>query len=147
MNIKKTYRSWLEFKIIGSSYVKKNPLTDLASAIKKAIKNNYDMDELMLEKSFDINIDFCSVDKEGNIIKGADGKLVYKPEKLKEAKKKRSALLKEVVGIWPSICDNLPQTLTEDEIEMFAGIVISEEQAGLLCGNETKQIALNVSEQ
>ncbi len=79
------------------------------------------------EKVSDSEIDFASTDEKGNILFDLKGKPLFTKDNFRAFKAKVKELQREEYEIEPSICTDIPLELLEDQIEMFKGLVISED--------------------
>lgn len=106
-----------------------NKLSKLEYAINRVTPQLAPLQAKVMEHLEDIDIDFCSVDKEGNILKDAQGGYKYTPKKLKERNKERITVFdKEDLEIEHYYATVVPNTLTEYELASFSGIVIDPEK-------------------
>lgn len=76
-----------------------------------------------LDNLEDLRIDLCSVDEKGNVLKDDKGSYVFSKENLKTLTIKARQL--QEFEIEPYFATDFPE-LTEDQKELFAGILIAE---------------------
>jgi len=98
MLIKKNFEQILEFKNYANWRTSNGFNTKLDYAINKVLKrlNKECLDAFNIALS-DIEVDYASVDKDGNLIK-TNNTYSYKPEKEKEMRHKKLELIKEWEG-------------------------------------------------
>lgn len=81
------------------------------------------------DKTTDLSIECCAIDKDGIILKDAQGKFEYTKAGLTSRNSKENALWDTVdIEVTPHLVAVAPETLTEDELEAFSGFVLTEDQ-------------------
>jgi hypothetical protein len=79
------------------SKVDTKPDDKLTKAVAKLIKSNSELAQQYNETIDDINIDLCSTDEKGNIMKDKDGGFVFSKENMKERLKRIKSLDDKIV--------------------------------------------------
>lgn len=131
-----TLNQLAEFDQVASAYLSKNGFiedlkyttkveTKLTSAIKSIFKQ-YQKALKDIQSDIElININNCLDDPNTKeILKDEKGNFKYSKEGLINRKKEIKAIFDKKIDIHDRIIDSFPSNLTEEEIEMFQGIVI-----------------------
>ena len=122
--MKTTIKKLIEFANVGGSYLAKEKKDKLSYAIEKVSKRSLKrIFEDHNDRIADIEIDLCSVDEKGNILKDEKGNLCYTKENLKKKRDQLKKLLDYEVDIEPHVVEGT-DGLTDEEIDAFYGIVL-----------------------
>lgn len=133
MEVEKTYPELMDFNVMASSYLKKNEGNEnkLISAINKIGKQLKTIFEEYADLKDDLQLDCCSVDDKGIILKEADGSRKFTVPKEKELKKAIKELNKKKFKIHqriPEGIEELISSLTAMEKEHFSEIIIPKQE-------------------
>ena len=125
--VQHTYKSIIRFYNTGNMWLQMNPgkISKFHHALTRTLKKATDIVGEYNDLLEDLNIEFASVDKDGNILKADDGKeYKYTPRNLTARNKKQRELFLKVVPIDVYYATELPEEFGPMEREMFEGFVI-----------------------
>ncbi len=126
----KTYTEIIGFLNVGAAYLKaheKTPDSKLKHALRKVIKLGTTRYEAYTEAVEDLRIEHCVVDpKNMAILHDERGAYIFTKESQRAFIKAERALRETAVEITPHIVPDVPDDLTDDEREAFAGFVLAE---------------------
>jgi len=128
MKVSKTYREIFELSHIIQGRIDIGKEDKLTTVLKTFVKKQYTpaIDNYN-EMIADFNIDFCSTDKDGNIIKDEKGGFVFTKENLKQRNAKVKELLEKTYEFDTRFVE-MPDNLTEEEKEAFSGLFTENEK-------------------
>lgn len=126
--MKKTHQEIVAFLNASHSYIERHPKESkfkyALTRTEKSLKNLY---EEYAEKIADLNIEHCVADDKGVILKDERGEFQFTKESLRLRNKAQKAVLMEAVAVKGYTAQEIPDDLTDDEREIFAGFVLPEE--------------------
>ena len=109
----------------ASVFASKNEKFDYAvKKLGKKLQPGFDKFNDKLEEA---RIDHCSTDEKNNILRDSKNNYIYTKDNLKALNKKVAVLQEEVIQFEPYFAVELPEGLTEEQIELFTGILIKPE--------------------
>ena len=126
--MKITYEKLFQFNAIAGAYLQKEQDTKLKYAINKVAKRLTKAFENYNEMVADIKRDHCYTEKD-IIVRDEKGEYKYTKENEKKMTKAVKDLINNEIEFEPYFVLNIPEGLTEIEIESFEGIVLSPEHA------------------
>ena len=121
--MKLTIKQINEFSIVGSAYMKDHN-NKLSYAIRKVNKNITSVVESINENIEDLRIEHCSVDEKGNVLKDEKGNYKFSKDGLRALAKAVKELNNKIFEIEPFFATEIPDDLTEEQKEIFTGLVI-----------------------
>lgn len=122
---KKSYKEIIVFLNTANAWLAQNPKEGkFRYAVKKMVKRLESTADAYNEKTLDLSIENCSVDKDGLILKDAKGGYEFTKEQARKLATDRKALLAVVVDVDPYYAQELPEGLSEEIQEVFEGFVI-----------------------
>lgn len=125
MKVEKTLEEVLNFGTIANNYISRTQGKDekFIYAIKKVAKKIKKHYEDYNDAIFNIDMDTCSVDEKGNILKDEQGNFVFTRENLIKKRNSIKELIAQKVEFDNYIATSIPEDLTEVEIETFKDFV------------------------
>lgn len=141
--MKTSWNQIARFAICANTYLNNGADTKMAYAIKRIIPQVEKAQKFVQEALGDIEIDTCVTEKLGGedvIVRDAQGNLRYTVEGIK----KRNHLTRECqerddIEIEPHIVTAVPEKLSDQELEAFAGFVISQDQVSQILAARYEQ--------
>lgn len=132
----KTYTEIVAFVNIGAAYLKAHDKAEskLTYAIRKVSKTCGKRHEAYAEAVEDLRIEHCVVDpKNQAILHDERGAYVFTKDGMRAFIKAEKVLRETAVEITPHIVPDVPDDLTAQEREAFAGFVLADDGLGPLC--------------
>jgi len=138
--VERTFEWWQEFVGYANAYMerqkdKKNKVTYAIGKVgKQLLKAQQQLAEKRAILMEDINIKYCMTDPAlGFILMSPTGNYQFLPEsqtkRLVEQREAVKKLMQETFAVEPCFATALAPDLNEDELEIFAGVVIRQEEA------------------
>lgn len=128
--MKVSYQQLIEFNQVAASYLARNKNeTKLRYALQRIQAQFPTIQQKIQLQLTEIEIDYCSEDESGNILRDSYGNLKYTKEAIKKRNAAQRGLLqRKDVEIQPHISSRIPDDLTPEEQSAFAGLVIPKAQ-------------------
>jgi len=125
MKVEKTIEEVLNFGNVANSYIGRTDgkETKFTYAIKKVAKRLKEHFDYYNDELFSIDVNTCSTDDKGNILKDERGNFTYTREGLTKKRNDLKELLKHKVSFENYIATEIPEDLTEVEMVSFLDFV------------------------
>lgn len=125
--MKTTYEQIYQFAFAARTWLsrdEKNAERKMGYAIKRLSPRIEKIQQRYQNAREDIQIDCCSTDDKGIILRDDRGEYRFSKSELKRRNKEWQELFESAVEIKPYIATEIPDDLTDEEREAFAGFVI-----------------------
>lgn len=123
--MKSTYRNLVGFINAAAHYTQVHPEeTKLKYALSKVQKRAMSAVERYNEQLEDLRVQHCAEDAEGIVLRDDKGNYKFTKEGLNTLNKAQRALVEQEVEVEEHLVTDLPEGLTSDEKEVFAGFVL-----------------------
>lgn len=124
----RTILDLITFVNTANDFLGKHPAeSKFAYALRKVVKQCAKVHNEYQEELTELGVEHCAVDKDGVILREADGSLRFTKEGLKKRNVAQKALVEKPRTVTPYLAKDVPVDITGAQREAFAGFVLPED--------------------